>query len=164
MAHVALAGSLILLASLGDCARVSFPAQAPTQPPELASSPLIAATPSPLATASGALLYWASYEFHAEPRFRLILEGGTPVTKLEEVRISYRTGAILASSLTVPVESDPMRLCSRTTRYGTARATIAVAKDLFDGFIRDASGYVVEVRISGKWSHAALANLCHTQQ
>lgn len=150
-------GLLMTLAmGVGACANPASPPQAPTQ------SPGAVPQQSPVASFAGPPLYWASYEFHTEPRFRLIFEGGTPAP--EEVRISDMTGTVRASSLTAPVSTDPLRLCARGTTYGTARATLSVAEDLFRDFIRDESRFVVEVRFGGNWSQASLANLCHATQ
>lgn len=129
-------------------------------------SPVVgpSATAPSTETAAGRAVYWASYEFHDEPKFRLLFEGGTPASDIDEVRVTDKGGTILASSVAVPVEEEPIRLCGRSTRYGTSRATIAVAEDLFDAFIQDGSKFIVQVRTGSTWTNANLANLCHATQ
>lgn len=113
---------------------------------------------------AGPTLFWASYEFHDEPKFRLLFEGGVPTSSPAEIRIVDASGKVVAASSTVPVESDPLRLCARSTRYGTVRAMIPVGRTTFDAFIVDPSKFVVEVRMDGQWARASLTNLCHVTQ
>lgn len=151
---------LSLALAMGACASPPASAPAPPAPTPLAGSP----SPGPGATADGTLLYWASYEFHTEPRFQILFEGGTPVRAPDEVRVLDRSGAARASATTSPVGSEALRLCARGTTYGTVRASLPVSEGLFREFIRDESRFVVHVRFGSTWSPASLANLCHATQ
>lgn len=107
---------------------------------------------------------WASYEFHDEPRFRLIFEGDGAGRPIEELRVLDPVGVVRATAQAFRTDTEPLRLCGSGRTYGPTRATIIAQEPVFKEFIRDNSRYRVEVRVSGTWQIAALVNLCHATQ
>jgi hypothetical protein len=114
-------------------------------------------------------LFWASYQLHAEPRYRLIFEGGTDTLRPTEVRILLPSGSTVASAPTVPSTSDPLRLCGPTKNadarlYGPVRAALPVDEGLFKDFIRQPADFRVEAKLQGQWQATRLTNLCHASE
>jgi hypothetical protein len=114
-------------------------------------------------------LFYASYQMHAEPHYRLIFEGGNDVVRPSEVRIAMPSGATVASAFTVPVPSpsEPMLLCGPTKSsdprlYGPLRATLAVPhQQVFQDFIREPGAFRVEAKVADAWRATRLTLLCH---
>lgn len=117
-------------------------------------------------------LFYASYQMNAEPRYRLIFEGGSDAVRPSEVRIAMPSGATVASALTVPVPSasEPMLLCapaktSGSRLYGPLRATLAVRdQQVFKDFIREPGAFRVEAKVADAWRATRLTLLCHAIQ
>jgi hypothetical protein len=155
----AIAGSLafaLLVVACGD--------RAATADPSLSSA--AAATPSPSPTIAAAVhLYWASYQFSDEPKFRLMFEGGSEPAAPTEVRILDARGALVGSAPMVPSQSEPIRMCgARNPPFGPARATVIVSADDFRLFVATPSAYRVEARVSGSWMTSALTRVCDASQ
>jgi hypothetical protein len=117
-------------------------------------------------------LFYASYQMHAEPHYRLIFEGGNDVLRPSEVRIMMPSGVTIASAPTVPVPSDPepMLLCGPTKTsdarlYGPLRATLAMRDpQVFKDFIREPSAFRVEAKVADAWRSTRLSLLCHASE
>ena len=114
-------------------------------------------------------LVWASYQMNDEPHYRLIFEGGTDVVRPSEVRVVTAAGAAVASALTVPSDSEPLRLCGPTKTsdsrlYGPLRATVAMPEQQFKDLIRQPGDFRVEAKVGDTWRPTRLTLLCHAQQ
>ena len=129
--------------------------------------------PSPQSPSTGEIeLFYASYQMHAEPHYRLIFEGGSDLVRPSEVRIAMPSGATVASALTVPVPSasEPMLLCGPTKTsdprlYGPLRATLAIPdQQTFKDFIREPGAFRVEAKVADAWRATRLTLLCHAMQ
>jgi hypothetical protein len=114
---------------------------------------------------AAAHLYWASYQFNDEPKFRLMFEGGGEATPPTDVRVLDGRGALVGSAPTVPSPSEPIRMCgARNPPFGPLRATIAVSADDFRLFVATPSAYRVEARVSGAWVTTSLTRVCDASQ
>jgi hypothetical protein len=155
----AIAGSLafaLLVVACGDRAPTAGPSPSSTTDATPSSSPTVAAAVH---------LYWASYQFNDEPKFRLMFEGGTEGTPPTDVRIVDGGGALVGSAPMVPSQSEPIRMCgARNPPFGPVRATVLVSADDFRLFVATPSAYRVEARVSGSWVTSALTRVCDASQ
>ena len=135
--------------------------------PPAGSTGATATAPATLSASTSARteLAWATYELHAEPRYRLLMEGTTEGRPIEQVRIIDTTGREIAAVVTTATANETLAMCGPTkssgpTRYGPSRATFALSEAVFKSFLADPSAYRVEAREQGVWRPATLRYTC----
>ena len=127
---------------------------------------LAASSAAPLATPI--VVHWMSWSGAAEPRYRLLYEGGD-ANAFTQLRLIDPNGTIVLVSGAVPSASEALRMCggggrSGRTSYGALRVTLIVpTQELLGDVIRRPDTYRVEVLINGIWSAARAVEECHAQ-
>jgi hypothetical protein len=154
----AMTGSLALAMVVLACGDTLAPGPSP--------SSAVVATSSPTPTvAAAAHLYWASYQFTDEPKFRLMFEGGAEPAPPTDVRILDGRGASVGTAPTVPSQSEVIRMCgARNPPFGPLRATVAVSADDFRLFVATPAAYRVEARVGGAWVTTSMTRVCDASQ
>jgi hypothetical protein len=136
--------------------------------PELAEPKI---TPSP---SSVLVLHWESLQLHAEPRYRLLFEGGDP-GGFSELRLRGADEAVVAAGTPVSSATEVIRMCGGIhgpmktglpwAAYGALRVTLVLrSQEQLSDVIRYPERYRVDVLVGGEWQPARLIHECDGQE